>query len=315
MGKNSYSVNEKDFIDFKDAGIFGEDKALFEEAVAVKAIKVEVEIVLPSEQDEAKIKKGVDATVNKYAKLLAKQASDAFPIIIECIKEDRRGGTKSYNEADAALKKFNSYVKDRMESFRVDLRSAVADQCGLKAKELMTMGRVSTKEWEIKPGVFRSETVVEKSDDAEANEDLVAAVKRKDWMYAGVAMNGALARIALNRKKAFKGTALKRLAELFPKDQRTTLKFTPAMMHSNGAGEYTFEFLKGDNHGKPKQKLEALLRNGIGSQIRRRVVVTAAVDLDDYSEAKKKAKTTDSETSTKTGTATKGGKAPKPPKK
>ncbi|MGC3967843.1 MAG: hypothetical protein QM775_10865 [Pirellulales bacterium] len=303
MGKTSYSVSEKDFIDLKDAGILGENKLLFEEAVWLRPIKVEVEIVFPSEQDEAKIKKGVSVVVKKYSNLVAKQASDAFSVIVECIKEDRRGGTKAFGEAESALKKFNSFVKERMESFRLDLREAVADQCGLKAKELMTVGRVSTKESEIKAGAFRSETVVDKTEDSEANEELVAAVKRKDWMYAGVAIGGAQARVALNRKKAFQGTALKRLSELFPKDERTTLKFAPAMMYSNGAGQYIFEFLKGENHGKPDRKLESLLRRGMGSQLDRRVTVTALVNLPAYS--KEQSKTT---TETTTKTSTKGGK-------
>src|SRR5688572_19830528 len=120
----SVSVHVKDLLDLDDCGMVGDDLKTFREIVTRKPIKVELEVMIPASTSKDDALSAAKDHCKKTGQLLAKQASAAFPIVVECYREDKNGSTKAYGEAEAALSKFNKFVEQRIEQFRVELRKA-----------------------------------------------------------------------------------------------------------------------------------------------------------------------------------------------
>jgi len=208
-----------------------------------------------------------------------------------------------------------------MEDFRVDLRKAVAAKIGAKAKELMTVGRITVKEASIIAGTFQGETVIEKADNSDANEtDIKTALKRKSWQNLGVAFGSKEARIAINKTKAFTLRTLKDLAELHPEKERATLKYAQGKLHAGGESDLDIEFLATAKLPGNANRVGQLIRLGLLSQINKLVTVEVWDKLPDYSgggKDKKKEKEKGkenpnaTETSTTSSTTTGTAKAPK----
>mgnify|MGYP003617701324 FL=1 len=278
----SLAVDERDLVELTKLGLSADDVQTVKETVRVPGIKVELQVIFPAAETEIAVKAqqkqgriGADAVIDRYAKLLRKAAGEALAEVTARYRADQSGDAKAYDAASSALSKFNKYAENLMSDFRVDLREGIAKRLGIGAKELMTVGRVSVKEWELRAGAFRSEAAIATKDDDDAGgEELKAALKFRDWQYVGLASSLELAKIIADRRKEITKAQLEAMESMFPKEQRSTLKFSRGRMRAKSETDVRFEFLKKTKVGKDPKTFEGRLKKGLREQTGKQVHLT-----------------------------------------
>lgn len=200
--KNLIAIEEQWLDDLSKLALpSGVSVANVEAMLAIKPIKVSIEIVLPKEAASVDFDPKKNGDVKKFRSAFDKKVSEFFG---EIVLEDEP------KDAKEILEKLNSYIEKAVKAYRVTLRTAIAKEIGAKADDLMSVGSISFKEIEFHFGV------VEDSKESELL-DLTKAFKRtKKVQHFGIAWKGTQCVVGIKLKKEFKPAELKSLANELP---------------------------------------------------------------------------------------------------
>ncbi|MCF7960436.1 MAG: hypothetical protein K9M08_06800 [Pirellula sp.] len=196
--KNLIAIEEQWLDDLSKLALpSGVSVANVEAMLAIKPIKVSIEIVLPKEAASVDFDQKKNGDVKKFRSAFDKKVSEFFG---EIVLEDEP------KDAKEILEKLNSYIEKAVKAYRVTLRTAIAKEIGAKADDLMSVGSISFKEIEFHFGV------VEDSKESELL-DLTKAFKRtKKVQHFGIAWKGTQCVVGVKLRKEFKPAELKSLA-------------------------------------------------------------------------------------------------------
>ena len=272
--KPTVTASERNLLDLGKIGLPSADQTTLREIITFKAVKVDVELIGPACDSELKskafekqAKAGVKDVVTRYSQLIGKAANEHLAVVVEKFRADQGGDKKAYSDAESALSKLAKYIEKIMADFRVDLRENVAKRLGISAKEMMTVGSISTKESTINKGVFKSESGVDSRDEADES-DLSTALKSKKWQYVGLASSTDTAKIVVNKKKPFKKEELKKsMDKLFDEGDRAGLKYYVGMLKAEGQTNLQFEFLSKSKPGSDPKTFAKRLKKGLKDQV------------------------------------------------
>jgi hypothetical protein len=309
-GKSSYHVKEKNLLEMSSLGLTSEDQKVVEDIVKMRPYSVDLELIAPSGTEMRQVAIAVASVVERFGKLIGKQAAISFKAIAEGYREDQAGKKDGYSKAESALDKLNKYVENVMEEFRTELRETAAKNTGKKAKQFMTVGRVQVKKFTFVLGAFQGETAVDKKETPDSDE-LGAALKYKKWQHVGLASTRELAKIVVNRKKELKKNELREMSNLFPSEARNGLVFSRGMILAESETNLTFEFLKKTRVGKDPKTYTLRLKAGLREQLNKNV----HLDVEPVASYTADGPSPKTKTSTTTSTGTQGTKAKSPPPK
>ena len=196
--KNLIAIEEQWLDDLSKLALpSGVSVANVEAMLAIKPIKVSIEIVLPKEAASVDFDQKKNGDVKKFRSAFDKKVSEFFG---EIVLEDEP------KDAKEILEKLNSYIEKAVKAYRVTLRTAIAKEIGAKADDLMSVGSISFKEIEFHFGVV---------EDSKPSEllDLTKAFKRtKKVQHFGIAWKGTQCVVGVKLRKEFKPAELKSLA-------------------------------------------------------------------------------------------------------
>lgn len=200
--KNSIEIEELWLDDLSKLGLpSGVSVAEVKAMLVIKPIKVSLEIVLPKEAASVDFDQKENRDVKKFRSAFDKKVSESFG---EIVLEDEP------KDAKEILEKLNSYIKKAVKAYRVTLRTAIAEEIGTKADDLMSVGSISFEEIEFRFGI------VEDSKESELL-DLTKAFKRtKKVQHFGIAWKGTQCVVGVKLRKEFKSAELKLLANELP---------------------------------------------------------------------------------------------------
>jgi len=330
------SVHER-LLELNSLGLSSAEYTTIKEITDYRPVKIDVEVLLPApggadqkvkddkfDMGELQQKRflvqgkaAVREVCAKYETALGKPLTDTLRLVFEKHNQDSAGQSGCFAAAESALSKISKIIETRFEDFRVDLREAIAKRLELNAKQLMTVGRVATKEISINTGAFKSE--VDVTDDKTKGNDLAGCFKKKKWQYCGAAFDSAEGKVFVDPKKKFKKADLKKLEELFTEDERNGLKYAKGQVQADSETKLTFEFLKKDGNKLPGNDgvIRKLLMRGLKNQTGKNYSSIEVKVVDKYSaEVGSSTKSSDSDGKGPTKvSATPTPKSPSPPKK
>lgn len=153
-----------DFDVLVDKSLFGNDKDDSADDIKTKAMSMAARRVL-----------------RRYEGMIAKQLDEVFPKISELHEAEKSGSKDAFSNAKGILDKANSYIEDLISELRIDTRKAIAEQVGIKAKEMQTIGSVKFDKMTLARGAFETEV----SYDSNTAQDISKELKKNEgkWVF------------------------------------------------------------------------------------------------------------------------------------
>lgn len=247
-------------------------KAEWREVVDIRPMTLEVDVKFAGKfkDSEKKTAEGkLKGVTQKYRGLISKEVKRALPKVYDLYQKQQdstppetpdeaaaaeSASAKAFKEAGTILDKLNRQLEKRLESIRIDYRTAVGEVVGIPAKDLETVALEDFTKLRILPGAFAAE----ESFEAKLDHDLIDALKTfKKVVYCATSATGTTAYLRLDKDKKIKDTDLRKL-----KTDYGGRIFNHGICKVSGS-TITFRFKQGT--GKLPQKDH--LRKGIAEQI------------------------------------------------